>query len=69
MWLLDSSGSVGPYNFHRTLDFITNLTAHLDIDDNRYRVSLITFSDTDHAEFDLTNRTRDEVLRRIESAR
>jgi len=66
--LLDSSGSIGQYNFHLLTEFLFNLTSYLDIADDRYRTSLITFSDSDSVEFDLTNRSRDDVLARVATA-
>lgn len=69
VWILDSSGSIGLHNFYRVLDFVINLTSHLDIDTNMYRVAMITFSDNDRVEFDLTNRSREEVLERIRRVR
>lgn len=69
VWILDSSGSIGHYNFYRVLDFVVNLTSHLDIDTNMYRVAMITFSDNDRIEFDLKNRSREEILERIRGAR
>jgi hypothetical protein len=53
VFIADSSGSVGHRNFQKILHFIYNFTKHLTIDSGRYRVALITFSDTEHTEFTL----------------
>ena len=45
VFILDSSSSVGEYKFQLSLDFVSNITSHLDIDSSKIRLGLMTFSD------------------------
>jgi len=53
VFVLDSSGSVSQADFTRALTFISQITDGLDVGGGRFRIGLITFSDTSKLEFHL----------------
>ena len=44
VFLLDSSGSVGRADFQRLLSFVESVVGELNVDANRTRIGLLTFS-------------------------
>ncbi|CAG5110512.1 Oidioi.mRNA.OKI2018_I69.chr2.g4910.t1.cds [Oikopleura dioica] len=65
VFVVDESGSVGPYNFELTKDFILHLTHCLDISAEHARVSVITYASVEHIDFNLhdyTNRNFSDVI-------
>jgi collagen type VI alpha len=53
LFVLDASGSIGQANFNTIKNFVADLSGELDIDSGRVRVSVMTFSDAEKAEFQL----------------
>nr|XP_042712099.1 collagen alpha-6(VI) chain-like [Chrysemys picta bellii] len=53
MFLVDSSGSIGPENFLKMKNFMRELVNKSDISANRVQVGVIQFSGTQHEEFQL----------------
>ncbi len=53
--VMDSSGSIGYENFERQKTFARALIGHLDMETEVSHVSLVTFGDEPHTEFDLND--------------
>ena len=67
VFIADSSGSVGAINFRKVLKFIHNISSYLDVDNDKYRVGMVTFSDVEKVEFNLTShKNRTELLKAID---
>lgn len=67
MFLLDSSASIGEESYDRIVRFLVNVTSRLDINSDRFRVALVTFSDDASTVFHLRNRSHVETLSRLSS--
>ena len=69
IFVLDSSGSIGPFNFQLVRTFVTNVVTQLDIGPDQSRVGLITFSSSAIVRFRLnTYRTNASLLQAITRA-
>ncbi|KAL3854733.1 hypothetical protein ACJMK2_013983 [Sinanodonta woodiana] len=70
VFILDSSGSVGLENFYRVLNFTYNTVHQLDVESGKYRVGLVTFSDSARIEFYLnTYKKRGEIEPALQKVR
>ena len=67
VFVADSSGSVGAINFHKLLNFVANVSSYLDVDNDKYRVGMVTFSEVERVEFNLTtHKNRTELLKAMQ---
>ncbi|CAG5136835.1 unnamed protein product, partial [Candidula unifasciata] len=67
VFVLDSSGSVGEYNFGLVKNFTQETIKDLSVDSGLYRIGVITFSDSSRVQFQLnTYTTRQEIFDAIQ---
>ncbi|XP_048190425.1 collagen alpha-6(VI) chain [Perognathus longimembris pacificus] len=67
MFLVDSSGSIGPENFSKMKTFMKNLVSRSQIGADRVRVGVVQFSDVNREEFQLdTFTTQRDISNAIE---
>uniref|UniRef100_A0A0B7ART5 Collagen alpha-3(VI) chain n=2 Tax=Arion vulgaris TaxID=1028688 RepID=A0A0B7ART5_9EUPU len=67
IFVLDTSGSVGEYNFGLMKNFTYNTVQDLQLDNGFFRVGFITFSDSSRIAFQLnTYTTKDEIFDAID---
>jgi len=57
VFAVDASSSVGEENFQRTLDFVRDVVASLDVDSGNSRVAVLSFSDAVDMRFHLDEYT------------
>lgn len=70
VFVLDSSGSVGRYNFDNVLRFVTRTISDLSIDSGNFRVGVVSFSDSARQEFYLnTYNNADDINKAIRGIR
>ena len=62
VFILDQSGSVGPYNHDLAILFILNVIQYFSISHDTTRVGFVAFSGYSHIEFDLDDYTTAESL-------
>lgn len=68
MFLVDSSGSIGPENFEKMKTFMKNLLDKIQIGGDRSRVGVVQFSDYSKEEFQLDKYfTQKEISDAIDS--
>lgn len=53
MFVLDSSGSVGPLNFNIMKEFVSNVTQSLDVGKDNIHIGVIVYSGDAYTEFGL----------------
>ena len=51
--MLDSSGSIQETRFYLALEFIKNITEHMEVRQGRVRVAMVTYSDEATLQFNL----------------
>lgn len=67
IFLLDTSGSVGEYNYALMRNFTFNTVKDLEIDSGLFRVGVMTFSDTARIEFQLnTHDTKQDIFNALQ---
>ena len=57
MFVLDESGSVGPYNFERMKSFVSELVGKLDVESAYSQVAVVTYSTSVGERFNLDAHT------------
>ncbi|XP_071081371.1 collagen alpha-6(VI) chain-like [Haliotis cracherodii] len=63
MFVLDSSASIGPFNFHVMLNFITDFVRKFDVGTSAVQFGVVTFANDVHPQFDLGHyETRAQVI-------
>ena len=53
VFVVDSSGSIQETRFYMVLEFISNITEHMEVRQGRVRVALVTYSDEATLQFNL----------------
>ena len=67
MFLVDSSGSIGPTNFETMKTFMKNLVGKIQIGADRSQVGVVQFSDYNREEFQLNKySTHEEIYAAID---
>ena len=62
IFVLDSSGSVGPTNFQIMLSFVTNVVSNLNIGPDQIRIGLILFNKIAIVQFSLNSYIHDKYI-------
>ena len=57
VFVLDESGSIGPVNFGKMLDFVKSVVSAYDVASNRTRIGLLTYSESVTVHFYLNHYT------------
>ena len=63
-FLIDGSGSIRSDHFEQIKKFMLEVTENFDIGPDKVRVGAVQYSDTREKEFDITDYTTDETLRK-----
>ncbi|XP_046571858.1 collagen alpha-4(VI) chain-like isoform X2 [Haliotis rubra] len=70
MFVLDSSASIGPFNFNTMLNFITNFVRKFDVGTSAVQFGVVAFANDVNPQFDLGRyKTRAEVIAGINDVR